>query len=412
MPISNHQQPRRGTIVVMSAIMMVLLFGMVAFSVDVGYIVNARTELQRTADACAMAAVMQLPDQSAAATVATEVAQQNLGTVGPALDPADVEFGYWNRNKATFVSPAPSGRSANAVRVTLYRSQAKDNALNLFVAPLMDTDTADAVASSIAMVDKNLCGPFVGIEWVDVPGSPQTDSFDSRQGPYTPGHAGDRGSLCSDGPIDVEGAAYVRGDAHAGRNDEVTLYGGGVVTGALGQRLKPLNMPAVDTSEVAVSNDNTQIPMIQKGNSWVSVVDANGNLLLDGTKTIDLPAGKYYLNNVTMEGQSVLNIMGKVELYITGDFRRAGGTNVNVNTGIASNFQVYMTGGTADITSNNDLYGVIYAPNTDVIIDGDSDLFGAVVGKTLTLTGGGHAHYDEALELDGVSLPARSALVQ
>ena len=47
-----------------------------------------------------------------------------------------------------------------------------------------------------------------------------------------------------------------------------------------------------------------------------------------------------------------------------------------------------------------------------VTVDGGSDLFGAIVGKTLTVTGSGHAHYDEALELDEVELPTRSALVQ
>jgi hypothetical protein len=46
-----------------------------------------------------------------------------------------------------------------------------------------------------------------------------------------------------------------------------------------------------------------------------------------------------------------------------------------------------------------------------VTIDGSSDLYGAVVGKTLTITGSGIAHYDEALNLDEVELPSRTALV-
>lgn len=70
-----------------------------------------------------------------------------------------------------------------------------------------------------------------------------------------------------------------------------------------------------------------------------------------------------------------------------------------------------MTGGTAAVTSNNDFYGVIYAPNTAVTIDGDSDIYGAVVGKTLTITGTGSGHYDEALHIENVELPTRTALV-
>ena len=51
-------------------VLLVVLFGMVAFAVDVGYMVDVRTELQRSADACAMAAVNRLPDASLATSIA------------------------------------------------------------------------------------------------------------------------------------------------------------------------------------------------------------------------------------------------------------------------------------------------------------------------------------------------------
>lgn len=411
--MTRAEKPRRkGIVIVLSAAMMIVLFGMVAFAVDVGYIVNARTELQRTADACAMAAAMRLPDTSEAVTVATDVADENLGMVGPPLASSDVEFGVWDRDTATFTTPTPAYRSPGAVRVTLMRADERGNPLSLFVASLLNTSTADASATAIAMVDRDLCGPFVGIDWVSVPGSPQTDSFNSWEGSYVPGHGKHRGSLCSDGPIDIEGSPRVRGDARAGKGHNVTLEGNASISGNIGSRLKPLNMPPVDATEAAVDNNNGNIPMIPEGNGWRSVVDSDNNFLLDGSKTLDLPGGTYYFNNFELAGQATLNVMGPVKLYVTGDFRRAGGVNVNINTQRANAFQVYMTGGTANITSNNDFYGVIYGPNTDVTVDGDSDMFGAIVGKTLTITGSGFAHYDEALELDGVNLPMRSALVE
>ena len=54
--IRRQKQKRRGTILVMAAILAIVLLSMVAFSVDVGYVLTAKEELQRTADASAMAA--------------------------------------------------------------------------------------------------------------------------------------------------------------------------------------------------------------------------------------------------------------------------------------------------------------------------------------------------------------------
>lgn len=91
------QQHRRGTVTVLAAFLSIVMLGMVAFSVDVGYILSCKEELQRTADAAAMAAAWEYASQladgseqaacelaarSAAATVATG---NVIGRVAPAL---------------------------------------------------------------------------------------------------------------------------------------------------------------------------------------------------------------------------------------------------------------------------------------------------------------------------------------
>lgn len=408
---THRRSPRRGVIVPLTALMIVVILGMVAFAVDSGHITNARTELQRMADACALAAAYELPIQADATKVAQDYANLNGGFDGKKLSPSLIDFGYWDRDTAQFIQPPPANRSINAVRVELERSNGQGTALPLFVARVLGVDRAEVSASAIAMYDRWLCGPFVGIDWVDVPGSPQTDSFNSSDGSYSSQSPGYHGSLCSDGWIDVDGAALVKGDAHSGKGHDVTLYGGALVTGAIGERLKPLNMPPVDASEAAVTNDNASMPLIQKGNSYVSPIDADGNFLLDGTTNYTVPPGTYYVNDFVIEGQSVFNVTGPTTIYVAGDMRRAGGTIVNNLTQVASNMQIKMTGGTANVTSNNAFYGLIYAPHSDVTVDGDSSFFGAIVGKTLTITGSGFGHYDEALDLHGEEFPKRTALV-
>ena len=413
---------RRGNVVVLTALVMVALFGVLAFAVDTGWVLHTRTELQRTADACALAAAARLPDKAAATTVAHAVAAENGWSSGvdigegdelhgSDLDPLDVEFGLWDRDTATFTTPTPSGRRTNAVRVTLRRTEATKNPLGLFFGRVIGTSRADVSAWATAWYDRGVCGPFVGIDWLNVGGGAVTDSYDSAEASYNPATAKDRGSICSDGPVNVGGNSIVRGDALAGKGQSVDIDGTAVVTGHLGNRITPLNLPPVDASEAAAENDNDDAPQVWQGQSWRDPIRANGDFSLNAGEVYDLPPGTYYFRNVTLNGGATLNINGLTKIFVTGTLRREGGCLVNNNTQRAQNLQINVAGGTVDVTSDNPFYGVIYAPESRVTLNGDADLFGAIVGQTLKVNGSGAAHYDESLNLDYVEVPRRTMLV-
>jgi hypothetical protein len=264
------------------------------------------------------------------------------------------------------------------------------------------------------MYEKSFCGPLVGIEWVHMPGEPTTDSFYSSDGPYalqTPGH---NGSVCSDGWILADGNPIIDGNANPGRGQTTTLEGSAIVTGNMKPRLRPLNIDPVDASPYETSNDNTLLPLIQKGNNWVSPITANGDFLLDGGKTYIMPAGTYYFRDLVLTGNSTLNVSGPVVIYLTRNLETSGGYLIN-NTEDASNLQILMQGGpntSAIVTSAVDLYAVIFAPASPVELRGSAAFYGAAVGKTLTATGSGAIHYDENLELEIEELPSRLALVK
>lgn len=405
---------RRGIVYPLAAVIMIAVLAMVMFTVDVGYIVHIDTELQRTADACALGAVVELPDKTAATSAAKAVAIENIAKEGADVRSSDVVFGVWDRDTATF-SPKDDdfdSKKLNAVMVTVRRTKDRSNAVKLFFAPLFGRPETDVQASAIAMFDKQLCGPLVGIEWIDMPGDPVTDSYRSAEGPYSSSTARDEGSLCSDGPIAVDGQAIVNGDANPGRGHNTAITGSGVVTGNKSPRLRPLNLPPVDTSAISVTNDNEFLPTITKGNSQLSPVDGNGNFLIDGGQTYTVPAGRYYLNDFTLTGNSNLYFEGPTTIYLTGNLDTAGGYVFN-STQVPSNVRFFMTGGTARVTSKVDFYGTIYAPNTAVTLDGSANWFGGVVGKTLEFTGSGDFHYDEDLKIDDeVGVPKRLSLVQ
>jgi len=74
-------------------------------------------------------------------------------------------------------------------------------------------------------------------------------------------------------------------------------------------------------------------------------------------------------------------------------------------SGIPGNLQIYGldSGTTINYAGGSDFYGTIYAPEGDVSTSGNSNIFGAIVGDTVTLSGTGALHYDESLAENGPS---------
>src|SRR5579864_3424768 len=58
--LEKPMNPRRGTVAVLSCFLMVALLGMLAFAIDLGYLATSQAELQRSADASALASCYQL----------------------------------------------------------------------------------------------------------------------------------------------------------------------------------------------------------------------------------------------------------------------------------------------------------------------------------------------------------------
>ena len=113
-----QKRDRKGVIVVIFALMMVVLMGAAAMSIDMSRIWAMRNELQTSADAGALAGAIQLtppfnPDY--AGDSATSLARRNrvLGDL-PMVD--EVQIGVWDDDAGTFTNLATP---ANAVRIVV-----------------------------------------------------------------------------------------------------------------------------------------------------------------------------------------------------------------------------------------------------------------------------------------------------
>ena len=165
---------RRGNIIVLSAFMMVGMMAFVAFACDVGYLYVIRTELQRSADAAALAAAWELADEDGpgdqpssdevmdrARLVAAEYAALNLGgQQAPALADDDIEIGYIadpTDPSSPLVEPSETNLP-NAVRVRVRRTSAQNGEVPLFFARVLGYDQAAVVATGTAALQCTIRG--------------------------------------------------------------------------------------------------------------------------------------------------------------------------------------------------------------------------------------------------------------
>ena len=88
---------RRGTILVLTAVLMVVLLGFVAMTVDVGFIELTRTQLQSAADAGALAGAMELSATDDPALVRTNAKNAILQTAALVVSGADTIYVTENR---------------------------------------------------------------------------------------------------------------------------------------------------------------------------------------------------------------------------------------------------------------------------------------------------------------------------
>jgi Flp pilus assembly protein TadG len=152
---------RRGSILVLAAAVLVIIFAMVAFSVDIGYVSLTKTQLQIAADGAALSACLELPDglgpqpvntlaetqaYASAAAVAVAGENKNGDQSGTFVSTSgDVTFGQAVWNSTTKQWTTTWGVSPfNAVKIATRRdssgSMGGDKPLDLMFAPVLGID--------------------------------------------------------------------------------------------------------------------------------------------------------------------------------------------------------------------------------------------------------------------------------
>jgi len=267
---------------------------------------------------------------------------------------------------------------------------------------------------------------------ISMNGHPSIDSFNStnmaqsNNGQYDSGRATDHafvGTISqSPGNLSI-GNATVYGSVATGAEGTVSVGPNGSV-GSTAFNNDPSSSGVEDghaTDDLNIVIDDNVLPadfgpLLAPGKG-VDVMGTNygwvfgrGDYQINGDFTLSGQQGKvivtnkarlYVMGMTKISGQAFVLIgnNASLELYAGGTVDIGGNGIVNFPGGYAKNFSVIGLKDCQKVTiaGNAPYVGTINAPNADVSLQGTSDVFGAVVGKTIKVGGNVNFHYDEAL---------------
>lgn len=164
---------RRGAILVLAAVFMIVILGMAAFTTDFGYLQVQKTRLRAAVDAAALAAIEELTNDEAAVTQAVNELLQANG-----YDPTNsglavtTEFGNWDIDNRFFTATTEFD-SADAIRLSIV-----DNGIPAFFGPVFGENGYSTRAEAVATLSSTVPRDIVVV--LDCSGS-MSDKMSNRK---------------------------------------------------------------------------------------------------------------------------------------------------------------------------------------------------------------------------------------
>lgn len=255
-------------------------------------------------------------------------------------------------------------------------------------------------------------------------GSPVIDSYDSSEGPYGGSNIKQNAEVASNGFIDLpafpqniwlQDNSMLKGNLSLGVGGTVVLDDAAQITGTITYNQPLVGLPAAEVP--------AELQSLFSGGSY---------MVVGGTST--LSAGDYKYSELVVTNGGTLNINGDVRIYLTNTTNAllvgalAGASKINLSSGSSltiysegithvrtggsinaandknpAKFNLYTTIETPgdqfglEISGSSQVYGIIHAPLTRVILDSGSNIYGSVIAKSLLIQDNSGLHYDEAL---------------
>lgn len=156
--------------------------------------------------------------------------------------------------------------------------------------------------------------------------------------------------------------------------------------------LPDMNAIVVETGTLTIgSADSGEYSSVWVKQGTTLTFDGGGEVVLYVTGNID----------IGQDAELIIQPGTSLVIYLDGDLYARNSAGINNLTGDATSFILYGTGEeqTFDLKAKSEWYGAVYAPNADVTLRSDADMYGSFISANFRTTGGGsHIYYDAALQ--------------
>ncbi len=214
------------------------------------------------------------------------------------------------------------------------------------------------------------------------------------------GHTGSNGTITLDSNTKIFGNASVASGGTIRNNGYIS---GTQTTSAARAAMPAIQLPSFATAPASTLNvGSNSTATITSGNYHYSslTTDSNSTLTVQGPATIVVD----HFNTDSNSRMVIDATNGPVTFIGTGWFRLDSNASVSSTTQRPADFTALITTDNianptllVKVGSNSGLYGRVYAPNAQLIMDSNGGLFGQAIAKDLHIDSNAVVHFDEDL---------------
>lgn len=218
---------------------------------------------------------------------------------------------------------------------------------------------------------------LVGADAIELTDSATIDSYTPMTGGSINGGFGSAGNILSNGAVNLNLKALVKGDATAKSfsvKDQAKIQGKQIFA-------------TVPTAILSVGLPK-DLPSL-------------GSIIVSNRKTMTLTGpGSFLVNDLRVENGALTvdNTAGPVTLYVTGQIYLADKGRISITDLDPEKFAIYaVSSNPISLVGSSQFYGVLHAPLSPVDVSGSGEFYGALAGKSIKVRGRATIHYDSSL---------------